>query len=303
MNRISSLISHHSSLKFERRFTLIELLVVIAIIAVLAAILLPALQSARQRAQSSSCVSNLKNIGAYASMYVNDNRNMWPAPNGTTIDTKNSSCPNFQWPTCLIYGKYIGDWRVNGDLKKRHYVSSMIYTDNPAYRCPSIEFCTKSGLFNQFTVPQTYATPSIQTAERSVAQNHCLNLSAPRLNDIWQSGSNVYSDKKSTPSDRIWLADATYTQKNYPYYSRPSFYTPTNATDAGNKDKSSSVLTNPHNGRLNLLTHSAAVVSVGGDDLADYYGIWVLPEAQNFAVVSRKPSCYRDFETGTGLPL
>ena len=62
-------------------------------------------------------------------------------------------------------------------------------------------------------------------------------------------------------------------------------------------------MTNPHNGRLNLLTHSAAVVSVGGDDLADYYGIWVLPEAQNFAVVSRKPSCYRDFETNAGFSL
>ena len=288
----------------KRSFTLIELLVVIAIIAILAAILLPALQSARQRAQASSCVSNLKNIGAYATMYVNDNRNMWPAPNGTTIDNGNSPCPNFQWPTCLIYGKYIGDWRVNGDLKKRWYVNSMVYPDNAAYRCPSIEFCTKIyGVSKKFAVPQTYATPQIPDKERSKSIHHCINLSAPRLNDVWRTGSEVYSDKKSTPSDRIWLADATYTEKNYPYYSRPSFFTPTNATDAGNKNKSSSVLTNPHNGRLNLLTHSAAVVSVSGDDLADYYGIWVLPEAQNFAVVSRKPACYRDFETNAGFSL
>jgi prepilin-type N-terminal cleavage/methylation domain-containing protein/prepilin-type processing-associated H-X9-DG protein len=67
-------------------FTLIELLVVIAIIAILASMLLPALASAKSRAQRLRCMSQMKQLGLGFSLFVVDHSDQYPPAAYSTGD-------------------------------------------------------------------------------------------------------------------------------------------------------------------------------------------------------------------------
>jgi len=60
-------------------FTLIELLVVMAILSILMALLLPAIQTAKEKARESRCSLNLRQLGQSFLMYATDNDGHFPA--------------------------------------------------------------------------------------------------------------------------------------------------------------------------------------------------------------------------------
>jgi prepilin-type N-terminal cleavage/methylation domain-containing protein/prepilin-type processing-associated H-X9-DG protein len=69
----------------QRAFTLVEILVVIGIIAILIAILLPVISRAREGAQRTACLSNLRSLQHAMVLYSNANRGWLPNGNAPGV--------------------------------------------------------------------------------------------------------------------------------------------------------------------------------------------------------------------------
>ncbi len=73
-------------------FTIIELLVVVSIITILASLLLPSMRRMQETARSTSCLSNLRQIGAAVAAFVGDNNGSMP--NSQVADGKDGTSPD-----------------------------------------------------------------------------------------------------------------------------------------------------------------------------------------------------------------
>lgn len=93
------------------QFTLVELLVVIMIIAVLSGMLLPALNSAREKAREAGCLGNLKQLGIVLHSYAGDNNDTYPYSS-----LLYGSRRIFPLALNTYYGRQNEDWRTGDTI-------------------------------------------------------------------------------------------------------------------------------------------------------------------------------------------
>ena len=132
----------------KKRFTLIELLVVIAIIAILAGMLLPALSKAKDAANVTSCLNNLKTINTYAQFYGNDYndyiipysfgycRPSFSLPSGSDTFGDSDKTQNVWFKVFNALG-YVNFYR-RGDALTNDARGAMIYQKAKIFFCPSM---------------------------------------------------------------------------------------------------------------------------------------------------------------------
>ena len=106
-------------------FTLVELLVVISIIALLIALLLPALAAARNLAESTVCLSNLRQCGLALQEYADENAGVIAVGGNPT-----------EWAPPYPWTYFIDGQEMTGANGGAYYGGHYISPDSTALHCP-----------------------------------------------------------------------------------------------------------------------------------------------------------------------
>ena len=230
---------HQKKTSSGAKFTLIELLVVIAIIAILAAMLMPALQQARERGRSASCLSNSKQIGNALMMYIDANDAVIPE-----LSVKNAEGGKVSWAAHLWNQKFVPheklfycptstrkttpsgwtDYRVNKISSSNTYTEyidfgmnrMIVLSSTRQYKVTKVKSASQTMIVGECNLPgQKKGCSTMAQAWGTVSTSNSIGSAAIRHKG---TGNFIFFDGHASSMRNNCTIDAElYTETNNPY--------------------------------------------------------------------------------------